>query len=410
MVPAAAIFVGFLLSNMASPVYPLWQDELGYSAAFTTVIFSGYPAGVFVGLLGLGRLIYRIGWARALAAALACCVIGASIFAAAPGPWWLLAARFVSGVAAGICASCGAAAVTESFERRGSRAGPSVAGLSISAGLACGPLLGGIFADLPLWPTQLIFVMEAALAAVIGVLVITMTRSGGPASPRHHDGHARIPDDTPADPVRRRQVLTAACALAFSSGITCAIYMSIGSGFLRDTLGTTSTTAAGLLVFLVFASAVSGQLLFARASWTAQGGTALAVGAIAAAALVVGVATSTAWVLFVSASFSGAAQGLAQIAGLSMVRSVTNLARLRGGYALFNAASYLGGGGSVLVAGGLLTFTAMDTTIVILAVSVGVLTAMSAVMLATLVRTRDQSGTSMSIPDARSEHSTSRTS
>jgi len=186
--------------------------------------------------------------------------------------------------------------------------------------------------------------------------------------------------------------------------------MSIGSGFLRDTLGTTSTTAAGLLVFLVFASAVSGQLLFARASWTAQGGTALAVGAIAAAALVVGVATSTAWVLFVSASFSGAAQGLAQIAGLSMVRSVTKLARLRGGYALFNAASYLGGGGSVLVAGGLLTFTAMDTTMVILAVSVGVLTAMSTVMLAPLVRTRDQSGTSMSIPDARSEHSTSRTS
>ncbi len=371
MVPAAAIFVGFLLSNMASPVYPLWQDELGYSAAFTTVIFSGYPAGMFVGLLGLGRLIDRIGWARALAAALACCVIGASIFAAAPGPWWLLAARFVSGVAAGICASCGAAAVTESFERRGSKAGPSVAGLSISAGLACGPLLGGIFADLPLWPTQLIFVMEAALAAVIGVLVITMTRSGGPASPRHHDGHARIPDDTPADPVRRRQVLTAACALAFSSGITCAIYMSIGSGFLRDTLGTAGTNGRrtsrlpGVRLGGLRTAAVRPRIV------DSTGGTALAVGAIAAAALVVGVATSTAWVLFVSASFSGAAQGLAQIAGLSMVRSVTNLARLRGGYALFNAASYLGGGGSVLVAGGLLTFTAMGTTIVILAVRSG---------------------------------------
>ncbi len=358
MSAAFAILVGFLLSNMPSPVYPLWQDEMGFTASTTTVLFAVYQAGVLLGLMVLGRLSDRIGWRPMLAGAMLATAVAAIMFAFAPGPAWLLAARAVSGISVGVVASCGSAAVTAVRERKGRTDGPLIASVVTSMGLAFGPLLGGLGVDLNPEPTQSAFVLEFAFAILMVVFIVSGLRTWTAIRPVSDAAGAAADADSDVEPVdeltMRRAMLTAATPIA-TAGIVCAIYMSIGSGFIRDALHVTSGTVGGLLVFVVFASAFTGQITFRASSTLTQGILSMVASIGAAVLLVLGLALGSVAVLFVSAALSGASQGLAQTAGYTIARGANSLARLRGAYAKLNFASYLFGGGFVLLTGLLLT-------------------------------------------------------
>ncbi|WP_194523957.1 MFS transporter, partial [Salinicola rhizosphaerae] len=172
MIAAALVFAAFLLSNMPSPIYPLWQDEIGFPTATITVLFSLYQGGVLIGLLGLGRYVDRIGWRMSLVGAALLSCFASVAFAGAETAWQLMLGRLVSGMAAGVFISCGPAAITAVFERA-KHARPSlVASLAISSGLACGPLLGGLFADFAPAPTRLVFIAEAVLLLIGAVALL----------------------------------------------------------------------------------------------------------------------------------------------------------------------------------------------------------------------------------------------
>ncbi|WP_062205303.1 MFS transporter [Demequina salsinemoris] len=387
MTAAFAILVGFLLSNMPSPVYPVWQDQMGFSASTTTVLFAVYQAGVLVGLVGIGRLSDRIGWRPMLAGSMATTAAAALMFAVAPGPAWLLAARALSGLSVGVVASCGSAAVTAEQERRGRDNGPLIASVVTSMGLAFGPLLGGIGVDLNPNPAQSAFVLEFAFALLMVVFIVSGMRTLAIASsPRATAAEEVGLEDIGGVRTPARAMLTAATPIA-TAGIVCAIYMSVGSGFIRDALDVTSGTVGGLLVFVVFASAFTGQLVFRAVEPGVQGMVSMGASIGAAILLVAGLVVGSVAVLFVSAALSGVSQGLAQTAGYTIARRVNPLVRLRGAYAWLNFASYLFGGGFVLLTGVLLT----GLSLVAVTVTVGTLVCLMAVVgIGMLVRNRDE--------------------
>ncbi len=369
----------FLLSNMPSPIYPLWQNEIGYPTSTITLLFSLYQAGVLIGLLGLGRFSDKIGWRASLIGGTAVSICAAVLFSCADTSTMLMLARFLSGIAAGIFVSCGPAAVTAILENDKHRKPALIGSLAISIGLAFGPLLGGLFADFLPRPTQTVFIFEAVLLIIGAIALFNDDKLKQAANFKHQDNQ---PLNTQKDDLPKKQTgLFVAITIIFASCyITSAIYMSVGPSYLQHTLGINSASLSGLLVFLVFGSAFSAQMLASKLSPLHQARIALGLGGAGAVLLVVGTNIDSPIAFFVSAILSGSSQGLGQLVGLTLVRRITPLPQLRRAYAILNTVGYGAGGGSIAASWPLYDSMGTSGAMVVIATVVVILTLFSSTL------------------------------
>jgi MFS family permease len=371
-----SVFVLLLLPNMASPIYPLWQDQMGFSPSVISLLFAVYPMGVLLSLFGVMRYLKRFGWRASLLAATAAAFVGSLLLVAADGPLLLAVSRFITGVSTGICLSVGASTMTAVLERWGVRNAARGAAIVLSSGFACGPLIAGLVADHAPRPTVLVFALEAvALAAVaVWLAVDPALRS---IDDHHRSGVVAAGPTTvrmlPVE-VRPTALLTATWVFV-ACGIACATYQSIGSSYLKDLMGEDSATFAGLLVFLVFGSAFLGQLLMSDAGTRAQAWVALGAGVTGSVLCLAGVLSDSVAALFVAASLAGASQGLGQSVGITVARQTTGLDRLPGVLSRLNVLAYGLAGGSILVSAPLIDLAGVDVAIGVLAASVVTLSA-----------------------------------
>ncbi|MCL8024874.1 MFS transporter [Nocardioides bruguierae] len=384
-----ACFVTLLLSNMASPVYPLWQAEMGFDEGVINLLFAVYPVGVLAALLTVRALGRRVDAERLLPLACTLGLLSSAGFLVASGPWLLGVARLVCGLSVGLVLSCGASAMTGRLEARGVPRAPRVAGLILSAGFACGSIVAGLLADHAPAPTRLVFAVEAVgLVAVLALLLGERAWVGrrlvaAPAPSHGSTGPADVEEEpAPAGPPMvpehlRRTALLMGVAVMISCGVAAAVFQSIGSAYLRDLLGDDSATVAGLLVFIVFAGAFTGQLVLAGAPTMAQAWTALGCGFGGAVLLLVGVLTDQVVPLFVAAVGAGAAQGLSQSVALTTARRTCDLTRLTGVLAVFNILGYGTAGLTIALSSPLVTEAGAAAGILVIASGVAVATALA---------------------------------
>ncbi|MCM0619277.1 MFS transporter [Nocardioides bruguierae] len=391
-----ACFVTLLLSNMASPVYPLWQAEMGFDEGVINLLFAVYPGGVLAALLTVRALGRRVDAERLLPLACTLGLLSSAGFLVASGPWLLGVARLVCGLSVGLVLSCGASAMTGRLEARGVPRAPRVAGLILSAGFACGSIVAGLLADHAPAPTRLVFAVEAVgLVAVLALLLgerawVGRRLAAAPApaaSPSHESAGSTGPADVEEEPAPagppmvpehlRRTALLMGVAVMISCGVAAAVFQSIGSAYLRDLLGDDSATVAGLLVFIVFAGAFTGQLVLAGAPTLAQAWTALGCGFGGAVLLLVGVLTDQVVPLFVAAVGAGAAQGLSQSVALTTARRTCDLTRLTGVLAVFNILGYGTAGLTIALSSPLVTAAGAAAGILVIASGVAVATALA---------------------------------
>jgi len=349
---AYALFVVFLLSNIPSPLYPLWQMQMSFTAATTTVLFAVYQIGVLCGLLALARFAERRGSRWSMAATLGIAAAAAALFAVATEPWHLGLARFLSGIASGVVVSYGAATLTAHYAARGKVNGHRVAALSITAGLALGPVMGGAFIDLVIKPAVSVFVVEGILLLGAGVAV-ALIRPAVPAPPLFRPA-------APANPVRGRissgarpPQLSLALAVFTTCGIVCSIHMSVGSVYLASELGIHAGLAAGGMVSMVFAAGFLIQLALTWSSLQAKSYWAMALGISGAAVLGYGILAASVPAVFASAVLSGASQGASQLAAMSIAREYLRDHDLTTGFVRLNVFGYSAGAATVLLAGAL---------------------------------------------------------
>lgn len=350
---AYALFVVFLLSNIPSPLYPLWQMQMSFTASTTTVLFAVYQIGVLCGLLALARFAERRGSRWSMATTLGIAAAAAVLFAVATEPWHLGLARFLSGIASGIVVSYGAATLTAHYAARGKVNGHWVAALSITAGLALGPVMGGAFIDLVTKPAVSVFVVEGILLLGAG-LAVALIRPVAPALPLFR------PAD-PAKPVRGRigsgarrpPQLSLALAVFTTCGIVCSIHMSVGSVYLSSELGIHTGLAAGGMVSMVFAAGFLIQFALTRSSLQAKSYWGMALGIAGAAVLGYGIVAASVPAVFASAVLSGASQGASQLASMSIAREYLRDHDLTTGFVRLNVFGYSAGAATVLLAGAL---------------------------------------------------------
>jgi hypothetical protein len=103
----------FFASAAASPLYPVYQVQFGFSAATLTAVFAVYVLVLLATLLFFGTVSDYLGRLPVIVMALVFSVAGCAVFLAAHGVGALYAARSLQGIATGLASGAAGAALIE---------------------------------------------------------------------------------------------------------------------------------------------------------------------------------------------------------------------------------------------------------------------------------------------------------
>ncbi|MDN0193472.1 MFS transporter [Streptomyces sp. S.PNR 29] len=333
--PVTAVFV---LSNAATPLYVLWQRDIGFSKGTLTVVFALYIVGLLGSLLVSGVVSDRLGRKPVLLPALALGLAACVIFATATTVAALIVARLFTGIAVGAVVSAGMAAVTDVAGPERKRLAALLASCAMVFGAGLGPLLAGLLSETLPAPTVTVFVVEAVLlaTAVLAVLRMPVRRPAAPAK----GAWVRVPGVPQGNGIH----LTLGIAV-FAPGITATSFvLSLGPTLLTELLGTTSRIVSGAMAFAMFIAATGVQFAVQKL----RRRTILTAGAISTtfsmAALIAAVHASSVPLLVASALLAGAGQGMGQLGGLSLLNSTVPPQRLAEANAALNVGGYIPAG------------------------------------------------------------------
>lgn len=333
--PVTAVFV---LSNAATPLYVLWQRDIGFSKGTLTVVFAFYIVGLLGSLLVCGVVSDRLGRKPVLLPALALGLAACLIFATASSVAALIVARLFTGIAVGAVVSAGMAAVTDVAGPERKRIAALLASCAMVFGAGLGPLLAGVLSETLPAPTVTVFVVEAVVL-VTAVLVVTRMPVRRPVAPAK-GAWVRVP----GVPRGNGRELTLGIAV-FAPGITATSFvLSLGPSLLSGLLGTTSRIVAGAMAFAMFLTATGVQFAVQRLSRPAILMAGAASTAVSMITLIVAVHTSSVAVLIASALLAGAGQGMGQLGGLSLLNSSVPPRHLAEANAALNVGGYIPAG------------------------------------------------------------------
>ena len=147
LVVGAAWFAMMAGSNLATPLYAIYEREFGFSKAVLTLVFATYALVLAPSLLVFGQLSDRLGRRRVMAAGFATATVGLVLFAVAGSLVWLFAARAVQGLAVGMISGAAAAALVELDPAPHEDRAALFAALAQAGGSASGPLVAGMLAQ-----------------------------------------------------------------------------------------------------------------------------------------------------------------------------------------------------------------------------------------------------------------------
>ncbi|MBD0695234.1 MFS transporter [Streptomyces sp. CBMA123] len=333
--PVTAVFV---LSNAATPLYVLWQHDIGFSKGTLTVVFACYIVGLIGSLLVSGVLSDRVGRKPVLLPALALGLAACLIFGTATSVAALIVARLFTGIAVGAVVSAGMAAVTDVAGPERKRTAALLASCAMVFGAGLGPLLAGALSELAPAPTGTVFAVEAVVLASAVLVVLRMPV---------HRPEARAAGSwirVPAVPRGSGRQLVLGIAV-FAPGITATSFvLSLGPSLLSGLLGTTDRIVAGAMAFVMFLAATGVQFAvqrLRRRTILTAGATATA---LSMATLIAAVHTEAVAVLVLAALLAGAGQGMGQLGGLSLLNAGIPPQRLAEANAALNVGGYLPAG------------------------------------------------------------------
>lgn len=302
----------FMLSNTPTPLYVHWQEQLGFSSGMLTVIFALYIAGLLGTLLLAGQLSDHYGRKPVLLPGLFAALAACGLFAGASSIGMLAAGRLLTGIAVGVIVSAGMAAVVDAGGIEHRRRAALLASIAMVLGAGLGPLLAGGLSQALAQPVVPIFTLEAAiLLSALTIALCLPARNTQTRPPLR----LRLPH-VPAPNLR--QVL---CGIAtFGPGITATSFvLSLGPSLLARLLHERSPLLAGGMACAMFFAAVGVQ--FAVRRWPVARiflASALAT-VLAMLGLLLCIYGASATAFVAAALFAGAAQGLGQLGGLTLI-------------------------------------------------------------------------------------------
>ncbi|UJA21296.1 MFS transporter [Thermoleophilia bacterium SCSIO 60948] len=253
-----AAILGFFLAASAapSPLYPVYQAALGFSAFTLTEIFAIYVVGLLAALIFAGSLSDVVGRRPVLLAALAIQLVSMGLFLIATDVGLLLAARLTQGVATGLAMGAMSGALVDLAPPGNEERGPLVASIAPLVGLAVGALGAGLLVEFGPDPVRLIFWLMLGLFA-LAVVLVARTPETVAVRGRIADGlrpRLAVPPAARAPFVSIVPVLIATWALG-------GLYLSLGPSVVSEQLGSDSHVTAGLVIVCLASMGALGSAL-----------------------------------------------------------------------------------------------------------------------------------------------------
>lgn len=188
---ALALMSALLNSSAPTPLYPLYQHELGLSSVSLTIIYGAYAAGVLISLFGVGNMAGKVKDLRSMIVpALLVVLAGALLFSMADSFLMMFMARLLAGIGTGALTGAANIALVRFGPKDGGKNAALIATLSFTLGLALGPIFSGVALQTGFHTTSLPFIIIMAVAAVaaLGVMlkwpseVVAVPVSGAPVA------------------------------------------------------------------------------------------------------------------------------------------------------------------------------------------------------------------------------------
>ncbi|MRJ78018.1 MFS transporter [Aeromicrobium sp. SMF47] len=308
-----AFMVTMIGTTLPTPLYGLYQEEIGFSLTTITIVFATYAFGVLAALLLFGRWSDTIGRRPLLLAGLAISLASDLVFLVADTTWLLLVARAVSGISAGIYVGAATAAVIEAAPERWRARAPLVATVANIGGLGLGPVVAATLVDAFAWPLHLTFVVHAIAALLVLVLLTQVPETVDVAS------GTRPRLQRPLVPAAARTTFIGAGIAGFAGFAVSGLFTAVSPRFVAEAVDSPTPLVSVSVVFALFAASVVAQVLLHR--MPTDPGVNLGCGL-----LVVGLALFTTslverslWLMLVAAVVAGAGQGVSFSKGLAAV-------------------------------------------------------------------------------------------
>ena len=242
---AFAIAVLYIISTIPTPLYGIYRREFGFPELVVTEIYAIYVIGNLAVLLFFGRLSDQIGRKPATLLGLGVMLLATLCFLVATSTVFLLAARVLTGLAAGLGASAVTAWIAELEPHHDREHGAVVASGANLAGLMSGALLAGVLAAALPWPLHLSYIVYATvLIILIAVMQCAPETVEKPVrSLKRLSMRPRI-----GVPKGIRLAFVAPATIAFSAFAVGGFYAALAPGILNNDLHENSPLVTGCIV------------------------------------------------------------------------------------------------------------------------------------------------------------------
>jgi MFS family permease len=380
----AYAFVATMLgTTLPTPLYPTYQQQLGFGALTVTIVFATYAVGVLTALLAFGRASDTIGRRPTLLAGLGAALLSSVVFlVAAPvhahagGLALLLVGRFLSGLSAGVFTGTATATLTDFAGEHTTRA-TVVAALANIGGLGLGPLVAGALAKGAPHPLTTPYALHLGLVVLAVAALLRIPEPVDVRRPR------RLTMQRLGVPGSLRTIFISAGTAGFAGFAVLGFFTAVTPATL-GLLGHHNPLLTGVVVFVVFASSAVGQLVSIRVARRPAllAGTALLV--VGTAVIGLGIGTKSLAVLIVGGVIAGLGQGCSFRSALGAIVGASPGQQRAAVSSSFFAVCYVGISLPVVGIGASSDAIGLQKTAVIFAVAIAVL---SLVALGSLVRT-----------------------
>jgi hypothetical protein len=251
-----AVTMGTFLaaSSTPTPLYRVYQEMWGLSAATITVIFGIYALALLVGLLVFGSASDHVGRRPVIALALVLNIGAIALFALAGNAVDLMAARALQGFATGLGTSTlGAALIDDDPDH-----GPLANSIAPLLGMSLGSLGSGLLIDIAPYPLMLGYLLMGLVMALEAV-ALWLAPETAPRRP----GLLRSMRPVIAVPVQARRTLLFLTLFNVNGWALAGLFLSLGPAIVKQASGLNSLLiGGGIVASLNLSGAVA--ILFVR--------------------------------------------------------------------------------------------------------------------------------------------------
>jgi MFS family permease len=347
------------------PLYGLWREQFSFGNGTLTAIFAIYVLGTLLALLLLAPLSDQVGRRPLLLVALALTAAGTGLFLIANDVAILMAARFVSGLAAGITTATATAALHELQPEERAKFASLTATAVNTGGLGAGTLFAGVIGAYVPNPTKLVFWIYLAIVAAAFLGVITASETV-----QRPDRVSWRPRGLSV-PKTRKGTFWLAGTAAFAVFSQLGLYSSLVPSFLAGSLHEHNLAIAGAVSAGIFLVATVTQLSFHQVSPSGAIEVGLVLLLIGLALIELGLWTGSLGVLLSGTFFGGLAVGFGLMGAAATANILASPERRGQVLATFFCCAYAGLSCPALGVGIATDSVSVTTATLVCAVAIG---------------------------------------